>query len=380
MKELLLAENIELIPKILLYAFYIAAIIQFVFFWIVFLRFAFFTKAPVIKTEQQKPVSVIIVAKNEYQNLKRNLPRILEQDYPDFEVILVNHASEDDTEYLIREFSNKYKNLKYVVVQDNINFFSGKKFPLSVGIKSAKNDIVLLTDADCYPDSEHWIASMQAQFTTKKDIVLGYGAYEERKGLLNKIIRYDTLRVGMMYLSMARWGMPYMGVGRNLTYRKQVFFEQNGFQSHYHIPSGDDDLFINSAANRKNTSIAIGKDARTISSPKLSFYDWYYQKKRHLTTGKHYKFLHLFILGIWDISTLVFFSTAIILLSLQAQIITISIILAIRLLSQLIITKKTMLLLGEKKLLLISPLLEILILVLNPIISITSIFTKKRKW
>jgi len=380
MKEILLADHLSLIAQIGIFTLYGAAIIQFIFLWVIFVRFAFFTKNKAIDLEQQEPVSVIIVAKNEYQNLKRNLPKILAQDYSNFEVILVNHASEDDTEYLVRELSNQHSNLKYVVVQDNINFFSGKKFPLSVGIKSAKHDIVLLTDADCYPNSEHWIASMQAQFSSKKDIVLGYGAYEERKGLLNKFIRHDTLRVGLLYLSLARWGMPYMGVGRNLAYRRSVFFEQNGFQSHYHIPSGDDDLFINSAANRKNTSIAIGTISRSISLPKLSFSDWYYQKKRHLTTGKHYKFIHLFILGLWDLSTIIFFASAIILLSFQIQVIAVASIMVIRVFSQLIITKKTMLLLGENKLLLFSPVFELLTLVANPLISIINIFSKKRKW
>ena len=380
MKEILLADHLSLIAQIGIFTLYGASIIQFIFLWVIFVRFAFFTKNKAIDLEQQEPVSVIIVAKNEYQNLKRNLPKILAQDYSNFEVILVNHASEDDTEYLVRELSNQHSNLKYVVVQDNINFFSGKKFPLSVGIKSAKHDIVLLTDADCYPNSEHWIASMQAQFSSKKDIVLGYGAYEERKGLLNKFIRHDTLRVGLLYLSLARWGMPYMGVGRNLAYRRSVFFEQNGFQSHYHIPSGDDDLFINSAANRKNTSIAIGTISRSISLPKLSFSDWYYQKKRHLTTGKHYKFIHLFILGLWDLSTIIFFASAIILLSFQIQVIAVASIMVIRVFSQLIITKKTMLLLGENKLLLFSPVFELLTLVANPLISIINIFSKKRKW
>ena len=380
MKEILLADHLSLIAQIGIFTLYGAAIIQFIFLWVIFVRFAFFTKNKAIDLEQQEPVSVIIVAKNEYQNLKRNLPKILAQDYSNFEVILVNHASEDDTEYLVRELSNQHSNLKYVVVQDNINFFSGKKFPLSVGIKSAKHDIVLLTDADCYPNSEHWIASMQAQFSSKKDIVLGYGAYEERKGLLNKFIRHDTLRVGLLYLSLARWGMPYMGVGRNLAYRRSIFFEQNGFQSHYHIPSGDDDLFINSAANRKNTSIAIGTISRSISLPKLSFSDWYYQKKRHLTTGKHYKFIHLFILGLWDLSTIIFFASAIILLSFQIQVIAVASIMVIRVFSQLIITKKTMLLLGENKLLLFSPVFELLTLVANPLISIINIFSKKRKW
>jgi glycosyltransferase involved in cell wall biosynthesis len=380
MKEIFLPENLSLIQQIGLYTLYGAAIVQIIFLWIIFLRFAFFTKPAQAKTENQEAVSVIIVAKNEYRNLKNNLPKILEQNYPNFEVILVNHASEDDTEYLIRELSQKYSHLKYVVVQDNINFFSGKKFPLSVGIKSAQHDILLLTDADCYPDSENWIAEMQSQFTDKKEITLGYGAYEERKGLLNKLVRYDTLRVGMMYLSLAKWGIPYMGVGRNLAYRKSLFFRENGFQAHLNIPSGDDDLFVNSAANSKNTAIAVGKSCRSLSVPKLSFSDWYYQKKRHLTTGKHYKTLHLFILGLWDISTILFFAAAILLLSFQIQIILVSAILGVRIFSQLIVTKKTMLLLGEKKLLLFSPVLEIFILVVNPLVSITGIFTKKRKW
>ncbi|MCK5856309.1 MAG: glycosyltransferase [Bacteroidales bacterium] len=380
MKEILLPENLSLVAQIGLYTLYVSAVFQFIFLWVIFIRFAFFTKNIPIDENAHEAVSVIIVAKNEYQNLKRNLPKILNQDYPNFEVILVNHASEDDTEYLIRELSNDHPNLKYVVVQDNINFFSGKKFPLSVGIKSAKNDILLLTDADCYPDSDQWISEMNAQFTHKKDIVLGYGAYEERKGIINKIIRYDSLRVGIMYLSLARWGMPYMGVGRNLAYRKSVFFKQNGFQAHYHIPSGDDDLFVNSAANSKNTSIAIGKNCRSVSTPKISFSDWYYQKKRHLTTGKHYKTAHLFVLGLWDISTILFFFAAIFLLSIQVQIIITSVILGLRVFSQLIVTKKTMLLLGEKKLLLFSPLLEIFILMVNPIVSIFGVFTKKRKW
>jgi len=380
MKELLLPDNLNLYEQIGIYTLYASAIVQFIFLWIIFLRFAFFTKKAKANANNQEAVSIIIVAKNEYRNLKNNLPKILKQDYPNFEVILVDHASEDDTEYLIREFMQDYSNLKYVVVQDNINFFSGKKFPLSVGIKSAQYDILLLTDADCYPGSEHWIAEMQSQFINKKEIVLGYGAYEERKGLLNKLIRYDTLRVGIMYLSLAKWGIPYMGVGRNLAYRKTLFFKENGFQSHLNIPSGDDDLFINSVANSKNTTIAVGKNCRSISVPKTHFSDWYFQKKRHLTTGKHYKTGHLFILGLWDFSTLIFFISSILLLSFQFQWITVASLLMLRIISQLVLTKKSMLLLGEKKLLLFSPILELFIIIANPVISVLNIFVNKRKW
>lgn len=381
MKELLIPENLTFIEQIGLYSLYIAAIIQFLFLMIIFLRFAFFTKkAKGMEPKNREPVSVIIVAKNEYHNLKKNLPKILNQDHPNFEVILVNHASEDDTEYLIRELRQNHPHLQYVLVQDDLNFFAGKKFPLSVGIKSAKNDLLLLTDADCIPASDQWISEMQSGFQGNTDIVLGYGGYQPRRGLLNLIIRYDSLRVGMLYLSMARWGIPYMGVGRNLAYRRSLFFKHNGFQSHLHIPSGDDDLFINSAGNYKNTRVAVGESCSTISESKTTFSDWYYQKRRHLTTGKHYKFIHLLLLGVWDISTIIFFLTAILLLVLQCQIWIISAILALRILCQLVVTKKTMLLLGEKKLLLFSPVLELFLLIANPTISFLNIFIKQRKW
>ena len=380
MKEFLFPENLNIIEQIGLYTLYISAIVQFIFLWIIFLRFAFFTKKAKANADNKEAVSVIVVAKNEHHNLKINLPKLLEQDYPNFEVILVNHASEDDTEYLIHELMQKYPHLKYVKVQDDINFFAGKKFPLSVGIKSAKNDLLLLTDADCYPASDQWIAETQSCFSNKKEIVLGYGAYEENPGLLNKIIRYDSLRVGIMYLSLARWGMAYMGVGRNLAYRRSLFFRKNGFQSHLHIPSGDDDLFINTASTLKNTNIAIGESCRTVSSTKSTYSDWYYQKKRHLTTGKHYKAIHLMILGLWDFSTIIFFLSAILLLILQINIWFITAIIGLRIISQLVIKKNSMLLLGEKKLLLFSPFLELFILVANPIISVLNIFIKQRKW
>ncbi len=381
MKEILLPENISLLAKIGLYTFYASAGVQFIFLWIIFLRFAFFTRKAEPSKAEKEAVSVIVVAKNEYSNLKKNLPLILEQDYPEFEVILVNHASEDDTEYLARELQEKYPGrLQYVPVQDEINFFAGKKFPLSVGIKSARYEELLLTDADCRPASDQWIAGMQSKFSDKKSIVLGYGAYEEKKGLLNKLIRFDALRVGTLYLSLASWGMPYMGVGRNLAYKRSLFFEQNGFQSHLHIPSGDDDLFINAVAKGKNTAIAIGEKYRTISLAHESFSDWFYQKRRHLTTGKLYKFKHLFILGLWDISTFLFFVLGLIFLVLNFQTLVIASFLAWRVLSQLVLTKKSMLLLGEKKLLLLSPILELFLLISNPVITIINTFSKKRKW
>jgi glycosyltransferase involved in cell wall biosynthesis len=379
--ELLLPEQLNFWQQTTLYILYVTAVVQFIFIWIIFFRFAFFTKAPVVDKENQEPVSVIIVARNEYKNLKKNLPKILEQDYPQFEVILVNHASEDDTVYLVRELQQKYPQLQYLEVQDEVNFFAGKKFPLSVGIKSAKNDLLLLTDADCYPASDQWIAEMTSKFSDRKSIVLGYGGYETRPGFLNKLIRFDALRVATLYLSFAKWGMPYMGVGRNLAYRRSLFFANNGFQSHLHIPSGDDDLFINSVARGRNTAIAVGKNCKTISESKTTLTDWYYQKRRHLTTGKHYRIKHLVILGLWDFSTIIFFIVSIFMLAIQFQALIAGAILGFRVLSQLLIVIKIMFLFSEKKLLVLSPLLELLLLIAGPILLINNtFFSNNRKW
>ena len=150
----------------------------------------------------------------------------------------------------------------------------------------------MLTDADCVPATENWIERMQEGFAGDISIVLGYGSYHKLPGLLNKLIRFDTFHTGMQYLSYSLAGTPYMGVGRNLSYKKSVFFRNKGFSSINHLPSGDDDLFINQVANADNTSIMIDHDAITLSEPKKKFTDWIRQKKRHFSTARFYKPQH----------------------------------------------------------------------------------------
>ena len=299
--------------EIVYIVFVSAFVVQMLYYWGVFSRLAFYRKKASDKS-LYRPVSVVISAKNEFLNLQQNLPLILEQEYPDFEVVIVNDCSDDDTDYLLRDLVKRYDKLKVVNITNNVNFFTGKKFPLSMGIKSAKNEFLLLTDADCRPNSKNWIHEMQSNYTDKTSIVLGYGAYEKKKGFLNKLIRYDSLRIAIEYFSLALSGFPYMGVGRNLSYTKKLFFENKGFTSHYRIKSGDDDLFINQAATSNNTRIEISTDSHTISEPKTNLNDWIKQKKRHLTTGKYYKTKHKFILGLFALSQLLFISGLIVLL------------------------------------------------------------------
>jgi cellulose synthase/poly-beta-1,6-N-acetylglucosamine synthase-like glycosyltransferase len=357
----------------------LATLIQLIYYWVIYGKVAFFKqKNEFVRSDQ--PVSVIVCARDEYYNLKENLPLLLTQDYSVFEVVVVNHGSEDETNYLLRDLANEYKNLKIVTVSQDLNFFTGKKFPLSIGIKSASYDVLLFTDADCRPGSNQWIRRMAANFTEGTEIVLGYGAYSKSGSLLNLLIRFDTTRVAMNYLGFARAAMPYMGVGRNMAYRKSLFYRQNGFISHYRIQSGDDDLFVNKAASAKNTRIEIQSDAHTISHPKSSLSEWIRQKRRHLQTGGYYKPAHKLALGLYAVTQVIYWAAAIVLLAFWYQPYIVLGIVVCRLFSQLLITGKVMTKLSEKGFLFLVPVFELFLLVVSPFLAFANMLNKPVKW
>lgn len=357
----------------------LATLVQLIYYWIIYGKVAFFKqKNEFVRSDQ--PVSVIVCARDEYYNLQENLPLLLSQDYSTYEVVVVNHGSEDETNYLLRDLADVHKNLKIVNVSQDLNFFTGKKFPLSIGIKSASYEVLLFTDADCKPGSNQWIRRMAANFTEETEIVLGYGSYNKAGSLLNLLIRFDTTRIAMNYLGFARAGMPYMGVGRNMAYRKSLFFKQNGFISHYRIQSGDDDLFINKAATGKNTRIEIQPEAHTISAPKSSLSQWLRQKRRHLLTGGYYKPIHKLALGIFAASQVMFWASAIVLLVLWYQPYIVIGIVVVRLFSQLLITGKVMNKLSEKGFLFLVPLFELFLMIVSPFLAFANMLNKPVKW
>lgn len=288
--------------NLLLLAFGLVALIQ-VFYYLFFFTRLAFHKPGKPASSQTHPVSVIVCARDEAENLMKNLPGILVQKFPTtHEVIVVNDNSRDESKYLLEELQRTFKQLQIVELKQEARFIPGKKFPLSIGIKSAKHDIVLLTDADCVPATEHWIEKMQEHYTEDIEIVLGYGAFHKKKGIFNKIVRWETFHTALQYLSYAKCGLTYMGVGRNLSYKKAVFFRHKGFSAHNHVPGGDDDLFINKASNKRNTTISTDPDTFTLSNPPKNWKQWRRQKARHYTTSKYYKGLHKFLLGLYALS------------------------------------------------------------------------------
>ncbi len=307
-------------------------------------------------------VSVIIAARNEEKNLANNLASILEQDYPKYEVIVVNDRSWDKSEEVLNSFKLKYSHLKIVNNPDLGNDKFLKKLAITIGIKAASYDYLLFTDADCIAESNSWISEMTNAFKDEKMIVLGAGPYKRVKGLLNKLIRFDAAFIAIQYLGMAKAKVPYMGVGRNLAYKKEIYESVRGFKSHYHIPSGDDDLFVNECAKRNNTAIVFSRESITFSIPKNSFKEWIKQKKRHQLTGNSYRFLHQIILFLYPLSLICFYTSCMTIdLFTSYQYLGLFAILC-RMLIQIIIFMRPFKIMKCKDLIIFVPLLELLLL------------------
>jgi cellulose synthase/poly-beta-1,6-N-acetylglucosamine synthase-like glycosyltransferase len=329
------------------------------FYYLRFFRKVAFYKPLERPQSQQHPVSVIICARDEDENLARNLPGILVQEYANtHEVIVVNDNSIDESKYILAELQKSFRKLQIVDLTQEAKLIAGKKYPLSIGIKEAKHEIMVLTDADCVPASEHWLHKMQDAFSNGIEVALGYGAYQKHPGLLNKVIRFETFHTALQYFGYALAGRPYMGVGRNLAYRRSLFLRNKGFSSINHIPSGDDDLFINKVATGENTAIVLDKEAFTLSVPKATWKEWMRQKSRHYSTGKFYKRSHQALLGLYTGSFFLFYPLFV--LSLFFFDWRFALIpFAVRLIIQGIIWQKAMKRLGEEDLFPLFPLWDI---------------------
>lgn len=365
--------------NVLLIAMIAAAGVQIFYFLFFFIRVAWYrNKTP--KSIPLTPVTVVICAKNEANNLRKNLPLILEQEYPQFEVLVVNDNSEDESRNVLYDLSFRYPHLTVRDLTQESRVLLGKKYALTIGLKAAKNEIVILTDADCVPSGKNWLREMRMKFEDNKDIVLGFAPYKKLPGLLNKCIRYETFWSAMQYLSFAMAGMPYMGVGRNLAYRKKLFFSKNVFAKNMNLISGDDDLFINEVATRRNTKVQLSKESFVLSEPKKTWDEWFHQKRRHLTTGKHYRPAHQFFLALLHLSHLVFYLTFILLIVYDTHYQEILGIFGFRYLCMFLIFYPAMKRLNSLDLFLWVPLMDILLNVYYIVMSPSLLKNKTTTW
>lgn len=373
--------ELTLIESCLLGSLIFCFLIQLYFSLFVHLKLASYSveEVPVPGTAT-KPLSVIICARNEVENLKEYLPVIMQQNHPDFEVIVVNDRSWDGTRQLLEEFAKQYRRLKIVTISEGEKFIAGKKFAVTMGIKAASNEWLVFTDADCMPASESWLMGMQQSANEKIDIVLGYSPYMRKRGILNALIRFETFFTAVNYLSYAIKGMPYMGVGRNMAYKKTLFFKNKGFAAHMHIPSGDDDLFVNANAHKYNTEIRINKDTHVWSAPNTSFGAYLRQKKRHFGAGKLYKPKHKFILSCQIIFQFLFYAFFAALLCFKATLYPALAVLLLSIIIRCFIYPRILKRLNYGDLRWCFPILDILLFIFLVFNGILSIFVKKVKW
>ncbi len=363
---------------VLLGIFATAFLIQLCYYLFSFTRLAF--HKPKEGSKIFPPVSVIICARNEIENLKQFLPSVLEQEYPTFQVIVVNDCSWDESEKYLEELEEKHKHLKIVTLKEQERYSHGKKFALALGIKAAEHEHLLLTDADCYPNSKTWIQEMMGAYKPETEIVIGYGAYTKQKSFVNTWGRFDTVFNAIQYFSFALGRSPYMGVGRNLSYKKSLFFKNKGFASHQHILSGDDDLFVNETANTKNTEVCLLAASFTYSKPKTNFSDWFTQKRRHISASKLYKAKDKFKLGLFFASQVLFYVTLIALLIIKFKVLWVVCAFALRLVLQMGIYGKCINRLNEKDLLILIPFYDLLIALIYPVLGMFNMLFKSKSW
>ncbi|MCH7412811.1 glycosyltransferase [Belliella sp. R4-6] len=298
-----------MINDILWIMFLVALGVQLIYILFIFGRLSYSNKNKISgkNNDNMEGVTIVVAAHNEKANLKKLIPILCSQDYPNYDVMIINDRSFDGTRVLLEKMMAIYPQLRTVTIKYTPDHVTSKKYALTLGIKVAKNDVLLLTDADCVPQSDQWIRLMTAPVREEgKTFALGYSPYEKDVGILNKWIQFETLWTGMLYFSFALWGAPFMGVGRNLCYRRGFFMEKKAFKDLWQIECGDDDLFINKYANGKNTTVVINPLCNTLSKPKSTWKNYFLQKNRHFHAGKYYRSKDKLKIGLYSFSHLLF--------------------------------------------------------------------------
>ncbi len=369
-------DNELFISCIALYSLTILIQLYYIFF--IFRNLAFYTVQDVI--DREIPLSIIIAARNDGEALKENLKFILNQKYSMFEVIVVNNNSIDNSKQILSDIEKEYNHLKVVEFNNGKHLRPGKKLPLTIGIKAAKNNHLIFTDADCKPASRLWLKKMAQGFNNKEEVILGYGPHHKTNGVLNTIIRYDTAWIGINYFSFALSKKPYMGVGRNLAYTKDAYLSVDGFKSHHSLPSGDDDLFIQEVSMKSNLGIQIDPKSFCFSQSKKTYSDWINQKSRHYSTSSKYGFIKKLLLAIYPVSLiLAWFSFVSLMLVGSAPFIFI-IIMSLFYLLKWWIQGRCLIKLNERRFVFLFPFWDMFYSVLSPLIFLLGKTKRNNNW
>jgi len=267
---------------------------QQLFYWVVLAKSYYSMRSFAKKNDnaqhawEQPPISVIISTERSNQDLHRFLSNILEQEYPEFEVIVVTDRISDADEDTLKRLKFNYPHLYSTHVPDDTRNISRKKLALTLGIKAAKYDKLLFTESDSHIRTKDWISLMARHFSNKKTIVLGFSALENATGLFRRYKAYDYFISNLQMISLALFNHPYAGNGRNLAYTKTHFLERKGFVKYRILHQGEDDLFVNEIATGGNTAVELSPASVTVTELD-DFYNWKHQKVDRMITKHFYK-------------------------------------------------------------------------------------------
>lgn len=356
-----------------------AACIQTIY-WLLFAGLILRHKNPFSESVQLPGVSIIVCAYNELENLKKLLPALYSQNHPDYEIVVVNDRSTDGTyEYLLDQ-STQNEKLKLVHIDRTPAHVNAKKYALTLGIKVAKHEQLVFTDADCQPATGEWVSKLASGFNAKNQFVLGYSQFRAEPGFVNSFSRFETQMTGMLCHSFALAGNPYMGVGRNLGYKKSMFLQNNGFNQFQQVVGGDDDLLVNQYANKSNTEVCLGQDALVWSYSKDTIFDYFRQKLRHISVSKYYKRKDKLLLGMYSTSHLLFWIAFVILAASMYFPEIVFGVLIIRLILNSLIVNSISKKFGERIVIWTVPMMDFLYSVYLLIMGFAALSTKKVRW
>ncbi len=377
-------EVVTVMGFVVIFIFCFSLFVQLFFYWIFFARFAYH-KPDSIAYPDEEGVSVILCVKNEAHCLKRHLRSFLEQNYSNYEVIVINNNSEDETDSILKEYQNLYPHLNPIKISTHQVNVLEKKMSLAVGIKSAKHEIILIADIDSEPKSPNWVREMAKHYLVERYVVLGYAAYEQKNNILNTLIRYDNIHTALRYFSFALSGYPYRGNARNLSYPRSLFLSNYNYILLYNSQVRDEDLFVNQIVTKNNVAIEYDADTHVLSKQRHeTFKEWIEYKRLSNRKGKHYNTKSLFLLHLYHITGFVFYiSLLLLVIMFYNNLNYISLIIGlflIRLISQWIIFGKSIRKLDEKALKSKIPLMDMFFMLIMPLLEVDKYFYKKTKW
>lgn len=233
-----------------------------------------------------EPVSIVIIADNNAREIERNLDAFLCQDYPaGYEVIVVISKDEDGTKDVLKTFKG-YENLYVTFVPNSSRYMSIRKLAVTLGVKAAKHEWILLTDADCKPNSERWISKMMAS-RSGVNMVTGYCNYD---GEATDYQRFDRFYREYTFMREASKGHAYATASQNLLFKKSMFMDNRGFLGNLKYLRGEYAFLVNKYAEYAPVAVCADIDGGvTEQSPTKK--EWrnanmfYAETRHHLAHG-----------------------------------------------------------------------------------------------